>query len=339
MKRVALFLLVVAVVVVVYFFPLIKYGVGQATGQLKIIWHAQAIEDYVKSPDITDSVKAKIDFVKEVRRFAVDSLGLNDSDNYTTIYDQQGQPVLWVVTGCKPFAFEAKEWKFPVLGSVPYKGFFSLEKAKKEMTLVEQKGYDAGIRTVGGWSTLGWFKDPILSNMLHRSHGDLANLIIHELVHATIFVRDSVEFNENLAAFIGDKGADLFMRNKYGRDSEIYRTYRKERLDEKKYIRHILNGVDTLEALYQSIGDHELSEKIRLKEALIEEIMQSADTLLLSNSDQLGIAKGFVPNNTYFMSFMRYRAKQELLEKIFAEKFNYKIKSFILFLKKKHPYL
>ena len=86
--------------------------------------------------------------------------------------------------------------------------------ADKEMELLKEAGYDVGMRTVGGWSTLGWFKDPILSNMLNRSYGDLANLIIHELVHATIFVKDSVEFNENLASFIGDQGAKLFLKRK-----------------------------------------------------------------------------------------------------------------------------
>ncbi len=44
--------------------------------------------------------------------------------------------------------------------------------------------------------------------MLNRSEGDLANLIIHEMSHATIFVKDSVDFNENLATFIGDRGAE-----------------------------------------------------------------------------------------------------------------------------------
>jgi predicted aminopeptidase len=65
----------------------------------------------------------------------------------------------------------------------------------------------SGIQEVG--QRLGWFTDPILSKMLMRSEGDLANLIIHEMSHATIFVKDSIEFNENLATFIGDRGAEL----------------------------------------------------------------------------------------------------------------------------------
>ena len=84
-----------------------------------------------------------------------------------------------------------------MVGAVPYKGFFNREKAVKKEAL-EKDNYDVSIRNPGGWSTLGWFTDPILSNMLRRGDGDLASLIIHEMVHATLYVKDSAEFNENL---------------------------------------------------------------------------------------------------------------------------------------------
>ena len=118
---------------------------------------------------------------------------------------------MWVVMACEPFALKPKEWKFPIIGSVPYKGFFKKERAEALKAELEKEGWDVMVRNPGGWSTLGWFTDPILSKMLMRSEGDLANLIIHEMSHATIFVKDSVEFNENLATFIGDRGAELFL--------------------------------------------------------------------------------------------------------------------------------
>ncbi len=94
---------------------------------------------------------------------------------------------------------------------MPYKGFFNQKLAFELKDELEKEGYDVIVRNPGGWSTLGWFTDPILSKMLNRSEGDLANLIIHEMVHSTIFVKDSVEFNENLATFIGDRGAEKFL--------------------------------------------------------------------------------------------------------------------------------
>ncbi len=303
MRQVAYFFVTILIALIIHNASLISYGFGQAIGQIKIVWYAQPIDKYLEQPSVPDSIRQKLVFIDEVRHYAVNELGLNDSENYTTIYDQKGEPILWVVTGCKPFSFEAKQWKFPVLGSVPYKGFFDIEKASEELVLVKQQGYDAGIRTVGGWSTLGWFKDPILSNMLHRSNGSLANLIIHELVHSTVFVKDSVEFNENLASFIADKGAMAFIKNKYGENSDEYHDYLHELNDEKIYVDHILRGVELLESLYSSIKDRPLDEKEEKKRLLIEDIMTTTDTLSLYNDGFLTFVKGQVPNNTYFMSF------------------------------------
>lgn len=339
MKQIGFFFLTILVAVVIHNAALINYGLGQAVGQIKIVWNAVPIDEYLEREAVPDSIKQKLAFVNEVRSYAVNDLGLHDSDNYTTIYDQKGKPILWVVTGCKPFSFEPKVWKFPVLGSVPYKGFFNVDKASIELSKVKAEGFDAGIRTVGGWSTLGWFKDPILSNMLSRSNGNLANLIIHELVHSTVFVKDSVDFNENLASFIGDKGAKAFMKNKYGEGSAEYVSYLNENEDEQLYVDHILRGVDKLERLYGTLEDLPIGEKHEKKNRLIEQIMQTTDTLSLHNDNFLTFVKGQLPNNTYFMSFLRYRSKQGLLDSIFVNEYNGNVKPFVDFLKKKHPYL
>ncbi|MEX2335638.1 MAG: aminopeptidase [Fulvivirga sp.] len=319
---------------------LIIYGLEQARGQLHIVWNAKPVEEYLSDPDVPDSVKQKLKFIQVVREYAVNELGLNDSDNYTAMYDQKGKPVLWVVTGCKPYAFEPKEWHFPVIGSMPYKGYFVEEDAIETMEELKVEGYDAGIRTVGGWSTLGWFNDPILSNMLYRSDGELANLIIHELVHATIFVKDSVDFNENLASFIGDKGTFKFLADQYGKDSKIYQDYMKEEGDELAYTMHILRGADSLEVLYKSF-DNSTEEEImkEKKEALITRIMNKLDTLQLNDANYLQATKGYQPNNTFFMSFMRYRSKQDHLEALYQTKFNSDLASYITYLKEKHPFL
>lgn len=338
-RKITLAIVAVLVILIIWNFDLIVYGLKQARGQLHIVWNARPVEDYLADPEVADSVKNKLYFIQEVRKYAVDELGLNDSDNYTAMFDQKGKPVLWVVTGCQPYAFEAKEWRFPVVGTMPYKGFFVEEDAVQTMEKLKEEGYDAGVRTVGGWSTLGWFNDPILSNMLHRNTGDLADLIIHELVHATIFVKDSVEFNENLASFIAEKGTHKFLKDKYGEDSEVYRQYLKNVEDEKNYIAHILRGADSLERLYQSFEGVEESVKKERKEKMIAKVMQELDTLKLNKANYLQGVKGYQPNNTFFMSFMRYRSKQNNLDELYTKKFNSNLNEFIAYLKKKHPFL
>jgi predicted aminopeptidase len=260
-KRTGIALLLTLVVVIIAYWDLVNYAAQQGYGQLSIIWRAKPIEKYISDPDFPDSLKLRLKLIDEVRKYAIDSLGLKDTKNYRTLYDQQGEEIMWVVMACEPYRLKPKEWKFPIVGSVPYKGFFSKEKAYSLKEELEREGWDVIIRNPGGWSTLGWFTDPILSKMLNRSEGDLANLIIHEMSHATIFVKDSIDFNENLATFIGDRGAEQYLIDRYGAMSTEYQTYMKEDEDYLKYVNHMLGGARILDSLYATMGDQDTPDQ------------------------------------------------------------------------------
>ena len=234
-KKVILGIVIILSGLVIWQFELIKYGIEQGRGRLRVIWNSVEVEDYLSNPNIPDSIRHKLLLVEAAKRFAIDSLGINESDNYSTFYDQKGKAILWVVTASEEFQFVAKTWTFPILGSVSYKGYFDLSKARTLQKQLVEEGWDTSLREVGGWSTLGWFKDPILSKMLERSDGDLAEVIIHELTHGTLFVKDSVEFNENLATFIGQRGAERFLAEHYGRNSEELASYMAGRKDRGEF--------------------------------------------------------------------------------------------------------
>ncbi len=339
-KKLGVLILIALVVAVIWNYELISYGLEQGRGQLHIIWNARDVSDILSDPQTPDSLKQRLNYIDEVRRYAINDLGLNDTDNYTSLYDQQGEPVLWVVTATKPFKFEPYSWEFPIVGTVPYKGFFRKELAEEELDRLKKMGYDAGIRTVGGWSTLGWFRDPILSEMLGRSDGDLANLIVHELVHATIFVKDSVTFNENLASFIGDRGAIMFLKDHFGESSEELENYYTELDDELRYANHILRGADKLDSLYQRNSTLDSASLAGLKESMIRDIVYSIDTLDLTYT--YGITKRLqnnLPNNTYFMSFIRYRERQQDLDSLYINVYNSDLIRMIRELKNDYPYL
>src|SRR5687768_15686019 len=224
---------------------------------------------------------------------------------------------MWVVMASEPFRLKAKEWHFPVIGSVPYKGFFDKQKAIKLRDELIAEGWDVNIRNPGGWSTLGWFTDPILSDMLERSEGDLANLIIHEMSHATIFVKDSIDFNENLATFIGDRGTEKFLLSVYGPDSKEYTTYMNEDRDYVKFSNHMLRGAEKLDSLYRELDQRlPVEKKSRVKRQMIQRIVTSLDTLSLSSNASKPSLRfnEKLPNNAYFMNFMRYQAKQDMFE-------------------------
>lgn len=337
--------LVIAVPVLVYIvaqWDLVTYGIRQASGQLHIIWNAKPVEEFLNDPAFPDSLKAKVHLVARVRRFAIDSLGLKDTRNYRTLYDQKGEEVMWVVMASEPFRLKAKEWDFPVIGSVPYKGFFDREEAINLRDELVREGWDVNIRNPGGWSTLGWFTDPILSEMLERSEGDLANLIIHEMSHATIFVKDSIDFNENLATFIGDRGAERFLLSAYGAHSDEYVTYMNEDRDYILFTDHMLRGAVMLDSLYQTFDANDpVEKKSALKREAIERIVQDLDTLSLS-SDAPKPSQRFaerLPNNAYFLNFIRYQSKQDIFQEELEKQFGGDLRAYIEYLSEKYPFL
>ena len=332
------FLLIILVGAVIYFWSLIAYGVGQGWGQLKVVYQARPVAEFLDNPAFPDSLKRKLRLIDEIRHYAIDSLGLRDTDNYKTLYDQHGQEIMWVVTACEPFRLQPRQWKFPVVGTIPYKGYFNKDKAVAEAELLKQEGWDVAIRNPGGWSTLGWFTDPILSGMLNRSDGDLASLIMHEMVHATLWVPDSVDFNENLASFIADTASYDFLKWKYGASSQEYMQYLYEDQDYRKFSRHILLASRKLDSLYGTMNESQAIEvKKKGKEEMIRKIVKNMDTLKLHlNPTPSKRYEKRLPNTTYFMAYRHYQAKQTEFAKEFNNHFKGDVRAYVSFLTEKY---
>ena len=340
-KRIFLGLLVVLIALVVMYWDLVSYGIRQGYGQVNIIWNARPVEDFMADPTFPDSLKARLKLIDEVRQYAIDSLGMKDTKNYKTLYDQKGEEIMWVVLAAEAFQLKPKEWKFPIVGTVPYKGYFNKQRAINLKKKLESEGYDVIIRNPGGWSTLGWFTDPILSKMLNRSEGDLANLIIHEMSHSTIFVKDSINFNENLATFIGDRGTEKFLIHKYGLHSKEYITYIEEDEDYLKYVNHMLGGARQLDSLYATMKVSDpIDQKKSIKKMVIEKIVMSMDTLSLALTKQPSTRfKEVLPNNAYFMNFRTYQSKQIIFWDNFKANYKSDLRFYIKVLSEKYPFL
>jgi predicted aminopeptidase len=342
-KKAKIFLgvLMILAIAVVYYWSLIAYGIEQGLGQLKIVREAKPVEEFMTDPNFPDSLKQKLRLIDEIRKYAIDSLGLKDTENYKTMYDQKGEEVMWVVTACEAFHFKPKTWDFPVVGTVPYKGYFNKEKAMHEAKKLKDEGWDVAVRNPGGWSTLGWFTDPILTGMLNRGDGDLASLIIHEMVHATLWVPDSVTFNENLASFIADTASYDFLRAKYGKASQQYERYLYEDQDYRKFSAYILHSASYLDSVYESMGDSiSKEEKQKRKDEEIKKIVSNMDTLHLRlNATPSKRYENRLPNNTYFMLYRHYQARQPVFKEEFGEKFHGDLKSYIRYLSEKYPVL
>ncbi len=315
-KKVTWAILLIIIAFSAYHWQLLNYGFQQAKGQINVIVNARPIDEFISDPEFPDSLKQKLLLTKQVRRYAIDSLGLKNSDNYTKLFNQKGKTLLWNVSASERYELLPYEWNFPILGSMPYKGFFDLEKAKEESNRLKELGYDTRVRSVGGWSTLGILEDPLLSNMLSRNDGALAEVIIHELTHATLFVKGEIAFNENLASFIGERGAESFLISTFGDSSSQHLEYIQSEADSRLLTKIILKGANRLDSLYKSFSMKSRLSKDSLKQAHIEEVVKDLETGNFFNLKYREIFEKSLPNNAYFMAQRRYHSQEDSIKTI-----------------------
>ena len=316
-NKILLGILSVLMLLLAFNYKLVRYGVEQGLGQLEMVRNAVPIDDLLADPEYPDSLKQKLLLIKEIRRYAIDSLHLKDSKNYNAVYDLKGRPTAYVVQACEKYRIKKYLWKFPVVGKLPYKGFFDEEDAKKEVEWLEKQGYDTRIAHPSGWSTMGWFTDPVLSTMLRRSEGELADLIIHELTHSTVFVKDNSELNENIADYVGENGAKLYLASKYGDTSAVLFNYSAMITDNERMATYFLRGARKLDSLYQSDGFAKLpdAQKDTLKRAMIQDIISNVDTVDFLRINPQRIKDGRLRNinNTFFTGYMTYYNRKDSL--------------------------
>jgi predicted aminopeptidase len=335
-KKIVVVILLLFVSLIVGNCRLVSYGVKQGIGQIRIINNARPISEIMTDTTVSEDLKQKLLLVDEIKQFAIDSLGLNPSKNYNTLYDQKGEPILWVVGACPPYKLEAYKWKFPIVGSLPYKGYFKKEDALNEAKKLKEKGLDSRVGTASAWSTLGFFKDPILSEMLNQSEGQIARLVIHELTHSTLYVKGDAQFNENLATFVGDEGAKYFLRYKYGENSKQYIDYLGELGDVEKFSSHILHGAKQLDSLYLTFTEKKPDkDKKKAKYELIQHIVSQLDTLAFYQPHKFPKLQNpnSLPNNAFFVGYITYHKDQGKIWDDFKNKFNSEFRKYLEYLK------
>jgi predicted aminopeptidase len=339
LKSTISFILCFLLVYAIWDYNQLKYLFVQGQGQAEVVLNIRSIDEALNDEDMPEAKKNKLRQIEEIKSYAEDSLGLEKTGSYTTYYDQKGEPVIWLLKACPPFELTPYEWSFPFAGSFSYKGFFDKKDAIKEQQELIKSGYDTRIGIVSAWSTLGILNDPVMSSMLNRSEGELANLIFHELTHATIFVKNNVQLNENIASFVGETGAEEYLSDKYGSKSEQLLHYRHKKSDYDTYSKHILRGAYKLDSLYESMSDEmSFENKCLMKKNLIADIINSADTLTFYHPDRYSFLKkkDFKPNNAYFIGYMLYRKDLSKYQRQYQNMFKDNLRTYIEYLKTIH---
>jgi len=192
--------------------PTGRYLVRAAWEEGKILARRHAIIDLVADSSMSPRVRSKLQLVLAARGFAVDSVKLRARESFTTFSQLQHDTLVLVLSGAYRDRLKAYSWWFPVVGRVPYKGFFDFPAAKDAARDLEARGFDSSLRPSPAFSTLGWFNDPLLSTSLRADSLDLANTVVHELTHNTFYAPGQAVFNESFANFVGSRGAAWFFR-------------------------------------------------------------------------------------------------------------------------------
>lgn len=240
----------------------ISYYFQSATGQIAILNKRVPIAKALEKPDLTEEERKKLLLAQEVQKFSAEALHLNAKKNYTTYVKLDRPYVSYVVSASAKWELKHHLWSFPFVGSVPYKGYFNEADAKEEENELKAQDLDTYMRGVSAYSTLGWFSDPLLSSVMSYAEHELVNTLIHETTHATLYIKSSADFNERMAVFVGNKGMEMFYRQKEGADSPALKLAKKENEDDKLFSQFISEEIANLEAWYK--GNPEKNEEARL---------------------------------------------------------------------------
>lgn len=303
---------------------LLLTGCGHLLYLSKLGWHQSFItfqsipvQELLRDEGLGEGEKQKIQLVQEVKRFGEEKIGLKRTGSYTKYFEVK-RPVLYVLTVSEKDCLRLYHWNFPFLGKVTYKSFFTLEEALKEKKVFEKKGYDTYLQPVAAYSTLGWLKDPIFSTMLGWDEPTLVNIILHEMVHATLYFKGETDLNEQLATFIGNKGTLHFLTEKFGSGSKEVARAIDDQEDDFLFARWIEEAYTELSRFY----DQPLSREEKLKGR--EEIFQSIQEKLkeIRNQFKTDCYRDFDRknlNNAVLMAHRRYLHRLDRFEALYEK--------------------
>lgn len=287
-------------------------------GQLGLLTSQQCVETILRDGTLSEKDQQKLRLVLDVRQFAIEQIGLNADHSYTKFVDVGRPYVVYGLSAAPKDALKPYTWHFPIVGDVPYKGYFKKELALREATSLQKQGYDTYVRGVRAYSTLGYFNDPILSTMLSYHEFSLIHTIIHELVHRTVWIDGSVRFNESFANFVADQGVNAYLTHRDGANALSHQLYQDIQADRRVFRAYMLDIVSQLEALYRE----PISRKAKLEQR--EVIFEAARTnypSVFPNMRTKSYRKYFEGrqlNNAVMLSFRRYNQDMRFFEEALA---------------------
>jgi len=296
------------------------YYVQQGLSLISVYSQARDIKTLLSGQEIDPKERDFLLLTQEIRSFAQKDLGLKSNRNYTRYARIKADHLADIVSACDDLSFKQYTWNYPLFGALPYKGFFKLENARELALELKKQNLDVYVRPVDAFSTLGWFSDPLFSYMADYSEFQIAQLLIHEQTHASLFLKGQGDFNENLATVVGRFGALEWLEVRYGKESPVYTKAQALESDSSNFRLALHKLYEQLEAVYEKT---ELSreDRLALKEKTLKDFAASWSKDWAPRFVNEGY-KNFNPehiNNAYLATFKNYNSDQSVFETLLEQ--------------------
>lgn len=302
------------VITIVLNFNLCNYLISQLKGQSKIWLNTIPISDEKEIKSKGPFWFKQISSLSDILLFSKE-MGFDPEKNYSKIYCDFSNRLI-VVSASPKFKIEPYLWTFPILGEVPYKGFFNYKLLSDELIELKKLNLDVDTGQVNAYSTLGILSDPIMPGMLKMNEEELAETIFHELVHKYTFKINNSSTNESIAQAFGEELTKKYLSRKYGKSSlklSLYCNNLMERDSIQIFFREFAKQLNTF---YSSPQFSKSSNKEKIKKEMFRDlyIKMYSKSFFKRRKISKFIYKIELSKNAFFADYLVYFSNKDSIK-------------------------
>jgi predicted aminopeptidase len=226
---------------------------------MQIVSSQRPIHVVLADPNTSVLLRDRLRLVLEIRQFAEAELHLQPNGHYLRYADLHRPFMVWNVHAAPELSLEPKNWWYPIVGRQNYHGYFSEAEAHRYARKLEHEGYDVFVGGVEAYSTLGWFRDPVVNTFVFDDETELAELLFHELAHQRVFARGDTDFNEAFATAVAEEGLRRWIQAR--NDASAFEKVRADRERQKEFLRLVSQAREKLREIYGETDQFECAPK------------------------------------------------------------------------------